>query len=201
MSNHIPGDLDPSSCVFLMCDIQEKFRPAISNFEAVVENARRLTSASNILNIPLIVTEQYPKGLGNTVAEIPTGHAKGVFEKTKFSMFVPEVDAALREDQSLDQIVLFGVETHVCIQQTVLDLIKKGRPYSARPFEVFLVADASSSRSNVDRKFALERLRALGAIVTTTESILFQLVGDKNHPNFKEIQYLVKTLPPDAGLL
>lgn len=190
----IAGDLLPSRCMFFMCDIQERFRAAISCFDAVVENARRLAAASKILNVPLVVTEQYPKGLGKTVAEISIEHATGVVEKTKFSMVVPEVEALLKaHPEKVDQIVVFGVETHVCVQQTVLDLLKRG-------FEVFLVADASSSRSKTDRTFALDRLRTAGAIVTTTESILFQLVADKDHPNFKEIQSLVKVLPPDAGL-
>lgn len=190
---HIKGDLLPSRSVFFMCDMQEKFRPAILHFDAIVENARRLTAASQVLSIPLVVTEQYPKGLGKTVSEISTDHAVGVFEKTKFSMVVPDVEAVLIAHPEFRQIVVFGVETHVCVQQTVLDLLK-------RDLEVFVVADASSSRSNTDRTFAMQRLREAGAILTTTESVLFQLIADKNHAQFKEIQSLVKSLPPDAGL-
>jgi len=182
----------PERCCFFLCDIQERFLPVITSVDAVIVNAQRLAKASEILNVPLVVTEQYPKGLGKTTDEIPIGHAKIVVEKTKFSMVVPEVEAVLEELEA-KQIVVFGVETHVCVQQTVLDLLKRG-------LEVFVVADASSSRSQTDRAFALERLRVAGAIVTTTESILFQLIADKQHPNFKEIQNLVKTLPPNAGL-
>lgn len=189
----VKGDLLPCKTVFFMCDIQERFRPAILHFDAVIENARRLAAASHILGIPLVVTEQYPKGLGKTVSEISIDHAIGVFEKTKFSMVISDVEVLLHAHPEFRQIVLFGAETHVCVQQTVLDLLK-------RDLEVFLVADASSSRSNADRSFALQRLREAGAIVTTTESVLFQLTADKNHAKFKEIQTLVKSLPPDGGL-
>lgn len=187
----VPGDLLAENCCFFLYDIQERFLPVITSVDSVIVNAKRLAMASQILNVPLVVTEQYPKGLGKTADEIPIGHAKIVVEKTKFTMVVPEVEAVMEEMQA-KQIVVFGVETHVCVQQTVIDLLKRG-------FEVFVVADASSSRSQTDRTFALERLRGAGAIITTTESILFQLIADKQHPSFKEIQSLIKTLPPNAG--
>lgn len=181
----VKGDLLPDKNIFFMCDIQERFRPAIHNFDAVVENARRLATASNVLKRPLIVTEQYPKGLGKTISDIPIDEAVGIFEKTKFSMIIPEVDKYIEGEPDLKQAIVFGVETHVCVQQTVLDLLKRG-------FEVFLVADATSSRSETDRGLALQRLRDAGAIVSTTESILFQLIADKDHDHFKVIQSLVK---------
>jgi len=190
----VKGDLNPHKHIFLMCDIQERFRGAIKNFDAVVENAKRLATASIILRRPLIVTEQYPQGLGKTVSDIPINEAVGVFEKTKFNMIVEEVEELLLALSNLRQIVIFGVETHVCVQQTVLDLLK-------RDYEVFVVADATSSRTSVDRTMALQLMRDAGATVTTTESVLFQLIADKNHEKFKEIQALVKSLPPDSGLL
>lgn len=155
---------------------------------------QRLLQGARLLGIPVIVTEQYPKGLGSTVQEIDLTGAKLVLPKTKFSMVLPEVEAALAEIPGVRSIVLFGVETHVCIQQTALELIGRG-------LEVHIVADATSSRSMMDRMFALERLARTGIIVTTSEAILLQLVADKEHPKFKEIQNLIKASAPESGLL
>ncbi|XP_078071513.1 isochorismatase domain-containing protein 1 isoform X2 [Mustelus asterias] len=149
---------------------------------------------AHILGIPVIVTEQYPKGLGSTVAEIDVTTAKMVVPKTKFSMVVPEVENALNEMPGVQSVVLFGVETHVCIQQTALDLIGRG-------LEVHIIADATSSRSMMDRMFALERLARAGIIITTSEAVLLQLVADKDHPHFKEVQNLIKASAPESGLL
>nr|KAF6489724.1 isochorismatase domain containing 1 [Molossus molossus] len=149
---------------------------------------------ARILGIPVIVTEQYPKGLGSTVQEIDLTGVKLVLPKTKFSMVLPEVEAALAEIPGVRSVVLFGVETHVCIQQTALELVGRG-------VEVHIVADATSSRSMMDRMFALERLARTGIIVTTSEAVLLQLVADKDHPKFKEIQNLIKASAPESGLL
>nr|KAG5694281.1 hypothetical protein BaRGS_031999 [Batillaria attramentaria] len=190
------GDIKLDQTVFFMCDMQEKFRPAIKFFPDIVEVAKRLVSATKILNIPLVVTEQYPKGLGSTVQELDVSSAVCVVPKTKFSMVLPEVEGTLKTlcEGKVKHIVLFGIETHVCIQQTVIDLLKQG-------FEVHVIADACSSRSQMDRLFAMERFRQMGAIVTTSEALLLQLVGDKDHPKFKEIQALIKISAPDSGLV
>ncbi|NXW59110.1 ISOC1 protein, partial [Eurystomus gularis] len=183
------GNLTPSSTVFFCCDMQERFRPAIKYFGDIIS-----LQGARLLGIPVIVTEQYPKGLGSTVQEIDLTGAKLVLPKTKFSMVLPEVEAALAEIPGVRSVVLFGVETHVCIQQTALELIGRG-------LEVHIVADATSSRSMMDRMFALERLARTGIIVTTSEAILLQLVADKEHPKFKEIQNLIKASAPESGLL
>ncbi|XP_048384331.1 isochorismatase domain-containing protein 1 [Stegostoma tigrinum] len=188
------GNLVTSSTVFFCCDMQERFRPAIKYFGDIISVGQRLVQGAHILGIPVIVTEQYPKGLGSTVAEIDVTTAKMVVPKTKFSMVVPVVEDALNEMPGVQSVVLFGVETHVCIQQTALDLIGRG-------LEVHIVADATSSRSMMDRMFALERLARTGIIITTSEAILLQLVADKDHPHFKEIQNLIKASAPESGLL
>ncbi|XP_067672045.1 isochorismatase domain-containing protein 1-like [Haliotis asinina] len=193
MSEKRLGDLRLDQTVFFCCDMQEKFRPAIQHFADILQIAQRLVTASKILNIPLIVTEQYPKGLGATVSELDVAHAVDVFPKTRFTMLVPEVEQKLQSLPNIKHVVLFGIETHVCIQQTVIDLLKKD-------YEVHVIADACSSRSQMNRLFALERFRQSGAIVTTSEAVLLQLVGDKEHPNFKEIQSLIKILGPESGL-
>ncbi|XP_004631409.1 isochorismatase domain-containing protein 1 [Octodon degus] len=188
------GNLTPSSTVFFCCDMQERFRPAIKYFGDIISVGQRLLQGARILGIPVIVTEQYPKGLGSTVQEIDLTGVKLVLPKSKFSMVLPEVEAALAEIPGVRSVVLFGVETHVCIQQTALELVGRG-------IEVHIVADATSSRSMMDRMFALERLARTGIIVTTSEAVLLQLVADKDHPKFKEIQNLIKASAPESGLL
>ncbi|KAE8635457.1 hypothetical protein XENTR_v10002628 [Xenopus tropicalis] len=188
------GNLTPASTVFFCCDMQERFRPAIKYFGDIISVGQRLLQGARILGIPVIATEQYPKGLGSTVQELDLTGVKLVLPKTKFSMVLPEVEAALAETPGVRSVVLFGVETHVCIQQTALDLIGRG-------VEVHIVADATSSRSMMDRMFALERLARNGIIITTSEAILLQLVADKDHPKFKEIQNLIKASAPESGLL
>ncbi|PIK44071.1 hypothetical protein BSL78_19088 [Apostichopus japonicus] len=188
-----PGTLSVTCTAFLLCDMQEKFRPAIKHFDEILEVANRLVKTSKILDIPLIATEQYPKGLGKTVEELDIDHAKGVFEKTKFSMVIPAVEEQLSKLPTLTTVVLFGVETHVCVEQTAIDLVKRG-------LDVHVVADATSSRSMMDRMIAFEHLRQSGVMVTTSEAVIFQLLGDKENPKFKEVQALVKTLAPTSGL-
>ncbi|KAK3606497.1 hypothetical protein CHS0354_041448 [Potamilus streckersoni] len=190
------GNLAADKTVFFCCDMQEKFRPAIAYFSDIVTCAGRLVKAANILNIPLIATEQYPKGLGNTVPELDVSHAVGVFSKTKFSMVISEVEEKLKTlcGGDVQHIVLFGIEAHVCVQQTVIDLLE-------RNYDVHVVADACSSRNMMDRVFAYQRFQHSGAIVTTSEAVLLQLIGDKDHPKFKEIQGLIKDKAPDSGLL
>ncbi|XP_060064670.1 isochorismatase domain-containing protein 1-like [Ylistrum balloti] len=190
------GNLALDKTVIFVCDMQERFRPAIAYFSEIVEVAGRILEASKLLNIPVIVTEQYPKGLGNTVAELDISHAVGKFDKTKFSMMLPEVEEKLKTlcGGDVQHVVLFGIEAHVCIQQTVIDLL-------SRDIEVHIVADASSSRNQMDRLFAYERFRHSGATVTTSEAILLQFIGDKDHPQFKPIQQLIKKSAPDSGLV
>ncbi|KAI8486883.1 Isochorismatase domain-containing protein 1 [Branchiostoma belcheri] len=109
-------------------------------------------------------------------------------------MVVPEVEEVLKSMPVVRSVVLFGIEAHVCVQQTALDLLARG-------VEVHVIADATSSRSQMDRVYAFDRLRQAGAVITTSESTLLQLVADKNHPKFKEIQGLIKVSAPDSGLV
>ncbi|XP_063953701.1 isochorismatase domain-containing protein 1-like [Lytechinus pictus] len=187
------GNISPETSALFVCDMQEKFKPAIKYFDDIAFVAKRLIEGAYILDIPVIVTEQYPKGLGHTVEDLDISRALGVYPKTKFSMVIPEVEAHLNSLTNLKSIILLGIEAHVCIQQTALDLLARG-------YDVHVVADAVSSRSLMDRQFAYERLRQFGAIITTSESILFQLLGDKDHPKFKQIQGLVKISAPVSGL-
>lgn len=141
--------------------------------------------AGNILDIPLIVTEQNPEKLGKTIQELDTKNAVGVYAKTKFSMFVPEVREYLSKSSNIESIVLMGLESHICVEQTAMDLLSTGK------YDVHIVADCVLSRTFGDRAMALERLREMGCIVSTSENIIFKLLRDKNHPKFNDVRKLV----------
>jgi nicotinamidase-related amidase len=170
----------------VVVDIQERLLPAIFEKERVVQNAVRLIQGATILQVPIFVTEQYRKGLGPTVpevAEVIPGFAP--LEKLAFSAcgadgFVP----ALGTKQVTDA-VLCGIEAHVCVTQTCLGLLEKG-------FRVFVVADAISSRTAANYLLGVERMRAAGAVIVSTEMVLFELLGQAGTPEFKQVLALVK---------
>jgi len=185
----IPGN----TCLFL-CDLQEKFRNGIQYFPEIVENSSRLLRAFKILELPIICTEQYPKGLGHTVAELGVAeHNVPVFDKTKFSMCLPPIEEIIK-DKEVKAVILCGIEAHVCVQQTALDLLEKG-------MDVHVVVDACSSRSMTDRMYALDRMRDSGAFLTTSEAVILGLAGGSSHPSFKQLQKIIFTSAPDTGLL
>ena len=185
------GRLEPQTTAILLCDVQEKFRAAIYKFGSVVTGAQRMTRAAKELSIPVIATEQYPKGLGHTVEEIDLTHAT-VVAKTDFSMFVPEVSAKLQELKITDAVII-GIEAHVCVQQTTLDLLAAGA-------NVHLCVDAVSSSDATNRACGLRRAASAGAFVTTTESVLFELMRSKDHANFKAISGIIKETRPSDPL-
>ncbi|KAF9362083.1 Isochorismatase domain-containing protein 1 [Mortierella sp. AD094] len=170
------------STAFFLCDIQEKFRTHIFQYPSVVATAQKMIAAHKILDIPLIVTEQNPKALGATATELDLSQAKINIPKTKFSMFVPEVEKELK---GIKSVVLFGIESHVCVLQTALDLLENN-------YDVHVLADGVSSMNSYEIEHALNRVRSAGGHVTTSESILFQILGDSKHEKFKAISNLVK---------
>jgi len=193
------GYLDEGKTAFFLCDVQEKFRDAISHFKVLLKNSQRLVEVSSLMNVPLLVTEQYPKGLGSTVEELNITRAVKVVPKTSFTMLCKEAQEALSEisgrcSGDLQSVVLFGIEAHVCVEQTAMDLIKQG-------YVVHVVADATSSRSMEDRMLAFERLRQIGCFIATTENIIFKLLKDKQHPSFNNVRTLVKEVTEESGLV
>lgn len=169
----------------LIVDVQEKLVPMIANFERMLGNCRRLIQGARILDVPVFATEQYPKGLGHTVA--PLAELLGsVPEKQRFSC-AEVLDWGLAAEQADNrfQIVVAGIEAHVCVLQTVLDLLAGG-------FQVFVPADAVSSRGELDWKIALDRMSTGGAVITTTESVLFEWCERSGTPEFKQISQLIK---------
>ncbi|KAM3955360.1 isochorismatase domain-containing protein 1 isoform 1-T1 [Aphomia sociella] len=188
------GALEAPRTAFLLCDIQETFRPHIKHFGEVVKVANKMMEAAKHFKIPVYVSEQYPKGLGHTTKDIKVEDAALVYEKTKFSMYTPELQERLKKDvPSLTSIVLFGIEAHVCIEQTVIDLLNED-------IAVHVLADGVSSRSSMDRGLALQRFQNLGCFVSTAENVLFKLLKDKNHPAFKQISKLnMEPTPEEFG--
>ncbi|KAJ2858899.1 hypothetical protein GGH94_006386 [Coemansia aciculifera] len=178
------GRLNIKSTAFLLCDVQEKFRSGIHAFESVVQVSQKMSAASKILQIPLLVTEQYPRGLGSTASEILIDHATLIEAKTKFSMMTPGVTAKLEELQT-KSVVLYGIEAHVCVMQTCLDLLDQD-------FDVHVLADGVSSMNYPEADIALKRMALCGAHVVSSESVIFQLTNDSKHPNFPAIRDLVK---------
>ncbi|XP_046417571.1 isochorismatase domain-containing protein 1-like [Neodiprion virginianus] len=180
-----------------VCDMQVKFAKAIFEFDKIVANSAKLVNGMRLLDVPIIVTEQNPKALGNTVSELDITGAKGPFAKTKFSMYTEEVRkelSTLCSGSPPESVVLIGIEAHVCVEQTALDLTANG-------FQVHAVADCCSSRTQEDRLLAIERMRQVGCQIATSESVLFKLLGDSKHEKFKELQRLVKEPSVYTGLV
>ncbi len=185
MKRH-PKILKKEHTALLIIDIQEKILRVMENPESVINNTLKLIRGFKILNLPVFYTEQYPKGLGETSQQLKQEleNNKAV-QKLTFSCSGAENLFSTFKEKKLNQIVLCGIETHVCVQQTVLDLL-------ANFFQVNVIADAVSSRKQIDYKTALSRMRNLGAEITTTESVLFELLEVCGTSEFKEISKLVK---------
>jgi nicotinamidase-related amidase len=178
--------LTRAEACLVVVDIQDRLLPAIFERDRVVENAVRLIKGAGILGIGVLATEQYRKGLGATVTEVAdaiTGFSP--LEKLAFSAcgakeFLPALKA-----RKATAAILCGIETHVCVSQTCLDLLDEG-------VNVFVVADAVSSRTAENHQLGLDRMRAAGAVIVSTEMALFELLGQAGTEEFKQILALVK---------
>jgi nicotinamidase-related amidase len=172
------GLLGRERTTLVVVDVQEGFR-GYDAFARVAEASAKLLRGSRILEIPAVVTEQYPKGLGPTAPEVGLTVEPRI-EKTVFSAARAEgFDLAGRR-----QALVCGIETHVCVSQTVHDLLADG-------VEVHVAADAVGSRHDIDHERGLERMERAGAVVTTVEAALFELLGQAGTPEFKAIQKLI----------
>lgn len=170
----------------LVIDIQERLVPAINEKETMLVNSLKCIKAANLLDIPLAYTEQYPKGLGITVAELREDlDDSPVYEKTDFSCCASEGLMEFFEKNNIEKVLLAGIEAHVCVFQTARDLL-------AKDYEVIVVADAVSSRKEVDKDWALKNLQGIGASVSTFECLFMEYLKGSKHPMFKEMSSILK---------
>ncbi|CEG78478.1 hypothetical protein RMATCC62417_13080 [Rhizopus microsporus] len=176
--------LAPQTTSLFVCDIQERFKGLIWQYPSVISVAGKMIKASKLLDMPVVVTEQYPKAFGKTVSELDISDAAICLEKTKFSMYVPKVADFLKENNT-KSVILLGIESHVCVLQTALELLENN-------YDVHVLADGVSSQNYPEIDIAIARMRSAGATITTSESILFQLLQDAKHDKFKSISALIK---------
>lgn len=179
--------LERERACLVVVDVQEAFRKAIPDFERIAAATATMVCGAEALGIPIVVTEQYPQGLGETVPEIaehlPAGSepiAKTVFSAARAEGF---------ELGDRDQAIVCGIETHVCVNQTVLDLLDRG-------IGVHVVADAVGSRTAANRALGLGKAERAGAWLTSVETALFELLGEAGGERFKAVQRLVLELAP-----
>ncbi|MBQ9245729.1 hydrolase [bacterium] len=177
--------IEAENVLLLIIDVQEKLIKMINN-PNIEKNTIILAKTAGILKLPVIITEQYPKGLGSTINEIKNSIDNAIYiEKTNFSAYKETNFIENIEKQNKKQIIIYGIETHICVLQTAFDLLNKG-------YEVFVVQDASGSRTDENKNAALRRLIHAGCQIVTTEMVIFELLKSSKNPNFKEIQSLIK---------
>jgi len=186
------NQLQADRAFVLVVDIQEKLLPAILHHESIVFAGCKLLEVACVFNLPVIATEQYPQGLGKTESRTATCiercHAQ-MFEKATFSVCdEPEVRAAINQINR-PQVIVIGIEAHVCVQQSALDLC-------AQDYDVFVCADAIGSRGKTDYEISLSRMRQEGAYVTTVESVLFEMCNRCDTHEFKDMLKVIKAMPP-----
>lgn len=179
--------LDAEKAVLLVIDVQEKLAPAMNQdlYSQLIIHANLLIEGFKALDLPIIATEQYSKGLGHTVAELNGATEQNCIEKMAFSCCGEETFITALEKSGAKQVLIVGMESHVCVFQTVLDLLDRG-------YVVHLVSDAISSRFKSDYDNAISTAARAGAVITTTETALFQLVKVAGTDGFKAVSKLVR---------
>lgn len=175
--------LEAENCALLVIDIQEKLLPPIHERERLVRNSQLLIRLARILDVPVIASTQYAKGLGNTVSDVASLLPNGdVVDKLQFSCFGSDVFCSLVKNLpgNRNTMLLCGMETHICVMQTALAALRNG-------YLVHVASDAVGSRSEWNWKVGLERMRAAGAIISSTEMMIYELLRSSGAPAFKEI--------------
>lgn len=175
----------PDNTVCLIVDMQERLLPVLHDEQRMLAQTHLLLQGLQALGVKIVVSEQYPKGLGKTVAALhPYVQNAAVYEKTRFSACTPEILAAL-DARGARHVIVIGAEAHICVLQTVLELQHAGR-------QVHVPADCVASRAPAHKEDALRQMHAAAAVITNPESVLFQLLGDAKHPAFKAVSHLVR---------
>ena len=176
--------LSPKVNALLIIDVQEKIIRPIFNKDLITKNIKKLIDAYQILEENIFLSEQNPFKLGETIPELLPKNGFIKFEKMEFSLAKLEEFLKELKNKKITNLIVCGIETHICIQQTVLDCLQKG-------FEVILISDAMSSRNSLDHEIALQRMTKSGATLTTTESIIFELCKTADRKEFKEIRDII----------
>jgi nicotinamidase-related amidase len=188
MKERHPNLLDAAHAALVIVDLQEAFRPTMADFARVAARTAIIATAAKLLKLPILVTEQYPQKLGATVAEVrnvlPEGiiaHEKAAFSSCGAGAFVEQ----LKRLTAVRQLILCGIEAHVCMNQTAHDLLADG-------YQVHLCIDCTSSRHPTDRDAGLAKMQRSGVLPCSSEMAVFELMRDAKHEHFKAIQKLIK---------
>ncbi|TAH63993.1 MAG: hydrolase [Gottschalkiaceae bacterium] len=177
--------LRQEEAILMIIDIQERLVPAMKYGKKTIDNTNILIATAKKLDIPIIATEQYPKGLGKTVTEISENiNGDYIYEKISFSGYTEEVKTALNQIER-KKVIITGMETHVCVYQTVRDLLDNG-------YEVFIAEDAVCSRTKENYLNGLSIMDKMGAVIVNTETVLFDLLKEAGTPVFRELSKLIK---------
>jgi nicotinamidase-related amidase len=184
----VSAKLDPGRAALVVIDVQEGFRPAVPDFEHVARAVATLARGAGSIGIPVVVTEQYPKGLGETVPEVAEALPSGTEPVDKVVFAASEAEGF--DLAGRDQALLCGIETHVCVNQTALDLLDRG-------VQVHVAEDAVGSRFDDNKRVGLRKMERAGAVLTSVETALFELLGRAGTDEFKQVQKLVLEYAPN----
>jgi nicotinamidase-related amidase len=192
MSKRVSGarhanTLDAERAALVVVDMQESFRNVISDFPETAARVALFAHGMQLLGVPLIVTEQYPKGLGHTAGEIRTVLPAGFepVEKTAFSSCGAREFVARLDETGARQVMLCGIEAHICVNQTAHDLLARG-------LQVHLLTDCITARTEHNKQIGLRKMELAGALPSSVETALFELMRDARHEQFKAVQKLIK---------
>jgi nicotinamidase-related amidase len=182
--------LDPQRTALVVVDVQEGFRKAVPDFEGVARASATLARGAGATGVPVLITEQYPKGLGETASEVATALPEGTAPLQKLVFAASEAEGFDLADR--EQALVCGLETHVCVNQTALDLLERG-------VEVHVARDAVGSRTAENKQVGLEKMERAGAVITSVETALFELVGRAGTDEFKQVQKLILEYAPNPS--
>lgn len=178
-------ELNKEDALFLVIDIQEKLANVMDYKKKIVSNTKVLIEAGKLMDIPIIFTEQYPKGIGYTLEELKENlDNPEIYEKNSFNAYLDDIKKAV-DGKKRKKIIIGGMETHICIMQTTRELIAAG-------YEVFIARDAVCSRTKENFINGLDQMRDMGATITNTEAIIFDLLKISGTPEFKTLSKMIK---------
>ena len=182
-----PNTLNLEGATLVIIDMQEAFRSTITDFPEVAQRIATMTRAALLLGVPVIVTEQYPRGLGHTAEEIRAALPDDfeVIEKTAFSSCGASEFITQLDESGARQVLVCGIEAHICVNQTTHDLLARG-------LQVHVLTDCISARTPQNKEIGIAKMQQSGALLSSVEMALFELMGDAKHEKFKEIQGLIK---------